>query len=55
MPRALKNLDITLGLDVILVQLFTATRSQGVAFHLLPREVRLPATAFRPPTETLAI
>ena len=35
MPRALKNLDITLGLAVIPVQLFTATRSQGVAFHLL--------------------
>ncbi len=40
MPRALKNLDITLGLAVIPVQLFTATSSQGVAFHLLivPRE-----------------
>jgi DNA end-binding protein Ku len=35
MPRALKNLDITLGLAVIPVQLFTATSSQGVAFHLL--------------------
>ena len=35
MPRALKNLDITLGLAVIPVQLFTATNSQGVAFHLL--------------------
>jgi non-homologous end joining protein Ku len=35
MPRALKNLDITLGLAVIPVQLLTATRSQGVAFHLL--------------------
>jgi DNA end-binding protein Ku len=34
-PRALKNLDITLGLAVIPVQLFTATSSQGVAFHLL--------------------
>ena len=30
MPRALKNLDITLGLAVIPVQLFTATSSQGV-------------------------
>ena len=35
MPRALKNLDVTLGLAVIPVQLFTATSSQGVAFHLL--------------------
>src|SRR5262245_9253948 len=35
MPRAIKNLDITLGLAVIPVQLFTATTSQGVAFHLL--------------------
>jgi DNA end-binding protein Ku len=35
MPRALKNLDISLGLVVIPVQLFTATSSQGVAFHLL--------------------
>ena len=35
MPRALKNLEITLGLAVIPVQLFTATSSQGVAFHLL--------------------
>jgi DNA end-binding protein Ku len=35
MPRALKNLDITLGLAVIPVQLFTATSSQGVAFHQL--------------------
>ena len=35
MPRALKNLDITLGLAVIPVQLFTATSSQGVAFHVL--------------------
>jgi hypothetical protein len=33
MPRALKNLDITLGLAVIPVQLFTATSSQGVAFR----------------------
>ena len=31
MPRALKNLDITLGLAVIPVQLFTATNSQGVS------------------------
>ena len=29
------NLDITLSLVVIPVQLFTATSSQGVAFHLL--------------------
>jgi DNA end-binding protein Ku len=35
MPRAIKNLDITLGLAVIPVQLFTATGRQGVAFHLL--------------------
>jgi DNA end-binding protein Ku len=35
MPRAIKNLDITLGLAVIPVQLFTATSSQGVSFHLL--------------------
>ena len=35
MPRALKNLDITLGLAVIPVQLFTATSAQGVASHLL--------------------
>jgi DNA end-binding protein Ku len=35
MPRAIKNLDISLGLAVIPVQLFTAKSSQGVAFHLL--------------------
>jgi DNA end-binding protein Ku len=35
MPRALKNLAISLGLATIPVQLFTATSSQGVAFHLL--------------------
>ena len=35
MPRAIKNLDISLGLATIQVQLFTATSSQGVAFHLL--------------------
>jgi DNA end-binding protein Ku len=35
MPRAIKNLDISLGLAIIPVQLFTATSSQGVAFHLL--------------------
>jgi hypothetical protein len=35
MPRALKNLDISLGVAVIPVQLFTPTNSQGVAFHLL--------------------
>jgi DNA end-binding protein Ku len=35
MPRALKNLDISLGLATIPVQLFTATSSHGVAFHLL--------------------
>jgi hypothetical protein len=35
MPRALKNLDVSLGLAMIPVQLFTATSSQGVAFHLL--------------------
>ena len=33
--RALKNLDISLGLAVIPVQLFTAASSKGVAFHLL--------------------
>jgi non-homologous end joining protein Ku len=35
MPRAIKNPDISLGLVTIPVQLFTATSSQGVAFHLL--------------------
>src|SRR5262245_2392517 len=35
MPRALKNLDITLGLATIPVQLFSATSSKGVAFNLL--------------------
>jgi hypothetical protein len=35
MPRGLKRLDIPLGLAVIPVQLFPATRSIGVAFHLL--------------------
>jgi DNA end-binding protein Ku len=35
MPRALKNLNVHLGLATIPVQLFTATSSQGVAFHLL--------------------
>jgi len=35
MPRALKNLDISLGLATIPVQLFTATSSKGIAFHLL--------------------
>jgi Ku protein len=35
MPRALKNLNIHLGFATIPVQLFTATSSQGVAFHLL--------------------
>src|SRR5262245_30393444 len=35
MPRAIKNLDVSLGLASIPVQLFTATSSQGVAFHLL--------------------
>jgi DNA end-binding protein Ku len=35
MPRAIKNLDISLGLATIPVQLITATSSQGVAFHLL--------------------
>jgi DNA end-binding protein Ku len=35
MPRAIKNLDISLGLATIPVQLFTAISSQGVAFHLL--------------------
>jgi non-homologous end joining protein Ku len=43
MPRALKDLDITLGLAVIPVQLFTATSPQVVSFHPpAPREVRLP-------------
>jgi 3-dehydroquinate dehydratase len=43
--RALKNLDITLDLAVIPVQLFMATSSQGVAFHLLhatARQMRQP-------------
>ena len=35
MPRALKNFDISLGLATIPVQLFTATSSKGIAFHLL--------------------
>jgi DNA end-binding protein Ku len=35
MPRAIKNLDISLGLATIPVQLFTATSSEGVASHLL--------------------
>ena len=35
MPRAIKNLDIALGLAIIPVQLFTATSSTGVAFHWL--------------------
>jgi DNA end-binding protein Ku len=35
MPRAIKNLDISLGLATVPVQIFTATSSQGVAFHLL--------------------
>src|SRR5262249_60297915 len=35
MPRALKNLDITLGLATIPVQLFSSTSSKGVAFNLL--------------------
>ena len=35
MPRALKNLDVSLGLATIPVQLFTATSWQGIAFHLL--------------------
>jgi hypothetical protein len=35
MPRAIKNLDISLGLATIPVQLFTATSSRGVASHLL--------------------
>jgi hypothetical protein len=34
MPRALKNLDSLSGLATIPVQLFTATSSKGVAFHL---------------------
>jgi DNA end-binding protein Ku len=35
MPRAIKNLDISLGLATIAVQLFTATSSQGIGAHLL--------------------
>jgi hypothetical protein len=35
MPLALKNLDISLGLAVIPVHLFTATSGKGVAFHML--------------------
>jgi DNA end-binding protein Ku len=35
MPHAIKNLDISLGRAVIPVQLFTATSSKSIAFHLL--------------------
>ena len=35
MSRALKNLDLSLGLATIPVQLFTATSGKGIAFHLL--------------------
>ena len=49
MPRALKNLDITLGLAVIPVQLLTATSSQGVVFHLLYAKCGYRQQAFRPP------
>src|SRR6185369_16028564 len=35
MPRAIKNLELILGLATIPVQLFTATSSQGIGFHLL--------------------
>ncbi len=35
MPRALKNIDISLGLATIPVQLFTALSSQGIGFNLL--------------------
>jgi DNA end-binding protein Ku len=35
MPHAIKNLDLSLGLAVIPVQLFTAISPNGVAFHLL--------------------
>jgi len=35
MPRALKNLDLSLGLASIPVQLFTAASGQGIAFQLL--------------------
>jgi hypothetical protein len=42
MPRALKNLDIPLGLATIPVQLFTATSSKGMAFYPPAREMRVP-------------
>ena len=35
MPRALKNLDITIGLVRVPVQLFTATQGGGIGFNLL--------------------
>src|SRR5438552_13021054 len=35
MPRALKNLDISLGLAVVPVQLFTATSPKSIPFNLL--------------------
>ena len=35
MPRSLKNLDLSIGLATIPVQLFTAASGQGIAFHLL--------------------
>jgi DNA end-binding protein Ku len=35
MPRALNNLDVSLGLATIPVQLFTAISPRGVAFPLL--------------------
>src|SRR5881296_1207932 len=35
MPRAIKNLDISLSLVTIPVQLFTATSSKAIAFNLL--------------------
>jgi DNA end-binding protein Ku len=35
MPRAIKNLELILGLATIPVQLFTATSSQGIGFRLV--------------------
>jgi hypothetical protein len=42
MPRALKNLDITLGLAVIPAQLFTATQRSRRRLPSASHEVRLP-------------
>jgi DNA end-binding protein Ku len=42
MPRVLKNLDITLGLAVIPVQFFTATKLAGRRLPLASRAMRFP-------------